>query len=83
MILPGKHISQEKALLSVGAELLKHLDKPKTVSAIWEAIRQSASETKANTTHLSYDWFVLSLDLLYVIEAIEIHNGLLKKRISS
>lgn len=83
MILPSKHIPQEKALLTVGAELLKRLDKPKTVSAIWEDVRQSASESHPDAHHLSYDWFILSLDLLYAIDAIEIHEGLLKRRTSS
>ncbi len=82
MIFPSKHISQEKALLTVGAELLKNLDKPKTVSAIWEDVRQSASETQGDVTHIRYDWFILALDLLFTIDAIEIHEGLLKKRTS-
>jgi hypothetical protein len=82
MIFPGKHISQEKALLTVGAELLKNLDKPKTVSAIWEDIRQPAPGTHGDVANLSYDWFILALDLLFIFDAIEIHEGLLKRRIS-
>ena len=83
MILPSKHIPQDKALLSVGAELLNRLDKPKTVSAIWEDVCKSASETYVDVTHLSYDWFILAIDLLFAIDAIEIHEGLLKRRASS
>jgi len=75
MILPSKHIPQEKALLTVGAELLKHLDHPKTVSAVWEDMHNSAT--------VSYDWFVLALDLLYAIDTIEIIDGLLMRRIAS
>ncbi|MFH0728786.1 MAG: ABC-three component system middle component 6 [Pseudomonadota bacterium] len=75
MILPSKHLSQEKALLSIGAELLKHLNRPNTVSAVWEHARRTVS--------ISYDWFVLALDLLYAIEAIEIHEGLLMRRTAS
>jgi hypothetical protein len=73
MILPSKHISQEKALLTVGAELLKKLERPKTVSAIWE-------DARISTASISYDWFILALDLLYIIGAIEICNGLLIRR---
>ena len=83
MILPSKHIPQDKALLTVGAELLNRLDKPKTVSAIWEDVCKLASETHVDVTHLSYDWFILAIDLLFVIDAIEIHEGLLKRRTSS
>ncbi|MCX7046661.1 MAG: hypothetical protein NTX50_14395 [Candidatus Sumerlaeota bacterium] len=76
MILPSKHISQEKALLTVGAELLKHLDRPRTVSAVWEDMRNSAD--------VSYDWFVLALDLLYAMDAVEVREGLLiRRRLSS
>jgi len=73
MILPSKHIPQEKALLTIGAKLLKLLDRPKTVSAVWQHVRNSEIP-------ISYDWFVLALDLLYTIDAIEIHNGLLNRR---
>ena len=75
MILPSKHISQEKALLTVGAELLKHLDRPKTVSSVWQDMRHSGS--------ISYDWFILALDLLYAIGVIEILDGLLMRRDAS
>ncbi len=76
MILPSKHIPEEKALLTIGAELLNHLDHPKTMSSVWEDIRNS-------TVPLSYDWFVLALDLLYTINAIEIHEGLLIRSVTS
>lgn len=72
MILPSKHIPRERALLTIGAEVLKYLGQPKTVSAVWEDLSQ--------TTPVSYDWFVLALDLLYAIDAIEIHEGLLTRR---
>jgi hypothetical protein len=73
MILPSKHISQERALLTIGAKLLEYLDHPKTVSAIWEDIRVSQPP-------ISFDWFVLALDLLYVIDIIEIRDGLISRR---
>jgi hypothetical protein len=76
MILPSKHIPQEKALLTVGAKLLKLLDRPKTVSAVWQRMRNSE-------TPISYDWFVQALDLLYIIDAIELQNGLLIRRSST
>ena len=72
MILPSKHIPREKALLTLGADLLEHLERPKTVSAVWEEVRLSPP--------ISFDWFVLTLDLLYAVEAIEIHEGLLARK---
>ncbi len=73
MILPSKHISREKALLTVGAKLLQYLDRPKTISAVWEKVRIANAP-------LSFDWFVLALDLLYAIDAIEICDGLLIRK---
>jgi hypothetical protein len=80
MILPSKHISQEKALLSVGADLLNRLESPKTVSSIWEGVRRSPSIVDDGAQHLSYDWFILALDLLFIFDAIDIHEGLLRRR---
>lgn len=42
MILPSKHLSQDRALLTVGARLLVHLSHPKTVSSLWEEISRPA-----------------------------------------
>lgn len=78
MILPSKHLSEKRALLTVGSEILRLLDRPRTVSAVWEAMEQGV-KGKAMTRRLSYDWFVLSLDLLYVMDAITLRDGLLIK----
>lgn len=81
MILPTKHIPQDRALLTVGSHILRQLDSKKTVSALWEEI--SGNDIKENgNPGVSYDWFILALDLLYAIDAIEIHEGLLSRRAS-
>ncbi len=77
MILPSKHISQEKALLTIGANILKHLDQQRTISSLWEATTKYYKNDQSTRPQISYDWFVLALDLLYAIGAIELHNGLL------
>jgi len=82
MILPTKHISQDRALLTVGSFILKQLDKKKTVSALWEETIAEYNVTQDATPGISYDWFVLALDLLFAIDAIEIKEGLLCRRIS-
>lgn len=58
MILPSKHLSQDRALLTVGAVILRHLSHPVTVSALWEQISRSARDQKASSS-LRYDAFVL------------------------
>lgn len=83
MILPTKHMPLERALLTVGSQILKQLDRQKTVSALWEKIIAEYSDAQNGNPGISYDWFVLALDLLYAIEAIEINDGLLYRRVSS
>ena len=80
MILPSKHLSQERALLTVGGRILQHLRQPKTVSALWEELPLRAENSPHSTSPLSYDGFVLALDLLYLIGAIEMEDGLLTRK---
>ncbi len=82
MILPSKHLSQDRALLTVGARVLQHLRQEKTVSALWEELLRRSEGKSNSTTVLSYDEFVLALDLLFLIDTIEIEGGLLARRIS-
>ena len=78
MILPSKHLSRERALLTVGAGILRILTRPMTESAIWEELRRPLSHTDEVPT-LGYDGFVLALDLLFLVGAIELRDGLLSK----
>lgn len=82
MILPTKHMPQDIALLTVGYHILKRLDRQKTVSALWEEIMADYTDEEHSNPGISYDWFILALDLLYSIEAIESHDGLLCRRAS-
>ncbi|SFT71689.1 ABC-three component system middle component 6 [Paraburkholderia aspalathi] len=81
MILPSKHLPQDRALLTVGAHVLNFLGRPKTVSALWEELnRHDADLTAAMPRRIAYDWFLLSLDLLYALGAIELDSGLVARR---
>lgn len=75
MILPSKHLSQDRALLSVGAKILQHLQMPKTVSAIWEKLSKTSCKTAMPP--IGYNSFILALDLLYSMNAIEMEDGVL------
>lgn len=70
MILPTKHISQDEALLGVGATVLMHLQQPMTVSGLWERLR---SEPNVGT----FERFVLAANLLHMIGAIDMKSGLI------
>jgi len=79
MILPSKHLSQDRALLTVGAIVLQHLSQPKTVSALWEMPRPATGQE--DSPPLRYDGFVLALDLLFLIGAIDLQDGLLSRKL--
>jgi hypothetical protein len=72
MILPTKGLAIDRALLSVGAEVLRRLEGPKTVSRLWEQMSERRS-TLLQT--VSYDWFLLTLDMLYLLGALEFKDG--------
>ncbi len=76
MILPTKHIPLDKSLLGAGATVLPVLKSPMTVTGIWERVK-SMPEIG------SYGRFLLTLDFLYALGAIELVDGLVARRVSS
>ncbi len=78
MILPTKHVRADRALIGVGAELLDILKQPMTMSRLWDEMRGRRSLHVPNAP-IDYQWFVLSLDLLYMIGALEFDRGLIRK----
>jgi hypothetical protein len=78
MILPTKRIHQNRALITVGAEVLRRLNEPKTVSKLWDEI-QKAYRGRVSVPTLTYDWFILSLDLLFALNTIHLNDGLIAK----
>jgi hypothetical protein len=70
MILPGKHLRQDRALISVGGDILTVLKSPMTVSAVWQKV-QVLRESREGASPLPFDWFVLALTLLYAISAVD------------
>lgn len=80
MILPTKHIRPERALLTIGADILIRLKQPSTVSRLWDEIcNQHGSKT--NLPKLTFDRFILSLDLLFMLGAISYENGTLTRAV--
>lgn len=61
-------------MLGVGAVLLPMLEEPKTVSGLWEAYRDQNG--------VSFDWFILSLDLLFAVGAITFNKGLIARKLA-
>lgn len=70
MILPGKHLKPDRALLSVGSEILAVMGEAATVSEVWDGVRALRSR-RPGSSPLPFDWFVLALSLLFAMGAID------------
>lgn len=74
MILPTKGISPQRALVTLGADILGLLPQPKTVSRLWDDFRKTKPEGS-----VTFDWFVLSLDLLFLMGVVEFDSGRVRR----
>jgi hypothetical protein len=71
MILPSKHVPAERALLTLGAQMLRELSEPLTVSTLWARVR--------STDGTSYQSYTLALSFLYAISAVEMSGELIAR----
>lgn len=78
MILPTKHVRSDRALIGVGAEVLDILRRPMTISRLWDEMRGRRSLYAPNAP-IDYQWFILSLDLLFTIGAVDFDRGLVQR----
>lgn len=62
-----------RSILVVGSILLNYVEKPKTVSQLWESISSDKH------TSISFDWFILSLVWLHIINAINYEDGKIRR----
>lgn len=69
MIHPTKHIPAEQTLLGAGAVIFSELSQPRTVTGLWETVR----EAKAVGT---FERFVLALTMLYSLQVVRFEGGL-------
>lgn len=76
MILPTKHVRADRALIGVGGEVLGLLSEPMTVSRLWNAIRERRSSVSTSAP-VDYTWFILALDFLFMVGAIESKRGVI------
>ncbi len=79
MILPTKRIRADQALILVGGRILRLLYEAKTISRLWEEIKKMYAVQNKNEFRISYDWFILSIDFLFTIGAIDFDDGLIRK----
>jgi hypothetical protein len=73
MILPTKGVPASKALITVGGDILEILEESSlSITGLW--LELSDRRQASPMTRISYDWFVLALDLLYSLGAIELSD---------
>lgn len=79
MIQPTKGISVDRALLTVGAQVMQQIEEPSTVSAVWHSLKGWRKEN-GYRANLSYSWFILALDTLHALGILSYEDSLLAKR---
>jgi hypothetical protein len=81
MILPTKGVPASKALITVGGDILEILeDSSLSMTGLW--LELSDRRRASPMTRISYDWFVLALDFLYSLGAVELSDRGLVRRVS-
>ncbi len=75
MILPTKGVPPSRALVTLGADILRLLTEAKTISRLWEDFRKA----KPIVANVTFDWFVLSLDLLFLMGAVDFDRGRVRR----
>jgi len=79
MLLPTKGVSSERALMTIGADILAELVDPLSVSALWERF-SSRESSVARGRRITFDWFTLALAALYTMNLIETStDGFIKR----
>jgi hypothetical protein len=75
MILPDRNIAPDRALLTISGMIFDRLADPTTVSGLWDDIRE-----RHHNRPISYVWFLLSVDLLFVLNLVWFdQDGLLRR----
>ena len=77
MLMPTKHLSLENSLIGVGAQVLELLPTEKTVSRLFFDLQTLREEREMST--IQFGWYLLALDFLYVLGAVRLQDGLLRK----
>ncbi len=80
MILPTKHLPTERSLIGIGADIVRLLDEPKSVSTLWLEF-QEVNELK--NRRLTFDWFTLAIAMLYALGTIQQHGRRISVREST
>lgn len=77
MIAPTKGISSDRALLSIGVEVVGVLaNGPLTVAQTWQRVKADRT-ARGVESPISFGWFVLALDVVYALGLLRFEEDLL------
>ena len=74
MIMPKKHILLSESYIGLGAFVLQILTSPLTLDSCWDQVYSSYIKTGIISKKHSFDNYILTLDLLYALNAIDINE---------
>ena len=77
VLTPTKNLHEDKTILKIGARILSFLTSPRTLSSTWEAYLNFQNQESNNVPRIQFDLFILALDFLYIVGAIEYEEDLL------
>lgn len=77
VLTPTKNLHEDKTILKIGARILSFLTSPRTLSSTWEAYLNFQNQESDNVPRIQFDLFILALDFLYIVGAIEYEDDLL------
>lgn len=72
MLLPTKYIPESQTLLALGGIVLSRLRRPCTLTTLWEQTRKIPQVG-------TFERLILTLDMLYMLGAIDISKGLIRR----
>ena len=75
MILPSKYIPEDQALLGVGAVILRYLERPQTVTSLWDKVRDEGAVG-------TFERFVVALNLLHITGVVVLSRGMIRRQVS-
>lgn len=77
MLTPTKNLHEDKSIIKIGARILSILNSPHTVSSAWKSYVQIQEHETNGKIRIQFDNFILAIDFLYIIGAIEYGDDLM------
>lgn len=72
MILPNKYLREDEALIGFGLVVLKHMQVERSLSDLWEDVKNIGSIS-------NFERFILVLDMLYLLGLIEYKKNMIRR----